>query len=284
MIDSDKKAPADLAGAYALNALDAADIATFEAHLAESEQARVEAAQLSDAAVALSLAITPVEPSAGLKASLMARLATTPQLPPLPVAVAPERENSPVAPLTAATPLDGAGPSPSAAESPASTRTSASDKAQARWFQRPARVMLAAAAAVALFVGGAFIGDSFTSNDFVDQQASSLAQINAAADSQRASTTTSDGQDATLVWSNSLGLSAFLVDNLPALSDNEDYQLWYMNDAGAVGAGTFDSTGEGTVWRVLDGKMHVGDQVGVTVEPNGGSDQPTSEPIIAFQS
>jgi anti-sigma-K factor RskA len=30
--------------------------------------------------------------------------------------------------------------------------------------------------------------------------------------------------------------------------------------------------------------MHTGDQVGVTVEPTGGSDQPTGDPIVALQS
>jgi len=53
---------------------------------------------------------------------------------------------------------------------------------------------------------------------------------------------------------------------------------------GAVSAGTFDSSGTGTVWRVLDGSITVGDLIGVTVEPKGGSTQPTTDPIVAIQS
>ena len=162
--------------------------------------------------------------------------------------------------------------------------SSATERAEARWFTRPARFMLAAAAAAALFVGGTFLGQALNDNQFESQQASDLAQINAADDSQRAATTTAAGQKATLVWSNELGISAVLVDNLPVLPSDQDYQLWYINGEGVVSAGTFDSNGDGTAWRVLDGTMHAGDQVGVTVEPNGGSDQPTSDPIAAFQS
>ncbi|TFB73358.1 hypothetical protein E3O06_09060 [Cryobacterium glaciale] len=322
MTDHKETHPSDLAGAYALHALDAEDTAAFESHLADSERARIEAAELNDTAVALGLAVAPVQPSAALKANLMSLLASTPQLPPLPRAAAttdaptsapnaapavspaatapaglsaPSPRHGDGAPTTTApadtAPGDGA---PTDATRPVAGirsvassgagRSSATERAQARWFKRPAQLMLAAAAAVALFVGGSFFGQVLNSNQFASQQASGLAQINAADDSQRAATTTADGQEATLVWSNKLGISAVLVDNLPVLGGDQDYQAWYINGEGAVSAGTFDSSGDGTAWRVLDGTMHAGDQVGVTVEPNGGSDQPTTNPIVAFQS
>ncbi|TFD11109.1 anti-sigma factor [Cryobacterium sp. TMT1-2-2] len=310
MTGRNEQHPADLAGAYALHALDADDTATFEAHLAESERARIEAAELNDTAVALGLAVAPVQPSAALKANLMSLLASTPQLPPLtagttdaltsvtnaaPVVAPIATPTLPAGP-TSTTPNSGGGaPAGSASavtdiNSGTGTGTgsgphrTATERAQARWFKRPAQFMLAAAAAVALFIGGSFFGQVLNSNQFESQQASGLAQINAADDSQRAATTTANGQEATLVWSNKLGISAVLVDKLPVLPSDQDYQLWYINGDGAASAGTFDSTGDGTAWRVLDGTMHAGDQVGVTVEPNGGSDQPTTNPIVAFQS
>lgn len=326
--------PDDLAGAYALHALDAQDTAAFETHLAESERARIENAELNDTAVALGLAVAPVQPSAALKTNLMSMLGSTPQLAPLPApravdtdaaasvpgvapVVPPVAAPAPAHPETGVPPVsDPAATSGAEGSSPTvelratesadadadadATRstgrirsanvsaerrsTNANERAQARWFKRPAQFLMAAAAAVMLFVGGSFFGQAFNNSAFESQQASSLAQINAADDSQRAATTTAGGQEATLVWSNKLGISAVLVDNLPALPSDEDYQLWYINGEGAVPAGTFDSSGDGTVWRVLDGTMHAGDQVGVTVEPNGGSDQPTTNPIVAFQS
>ncbi|WP_104163024.1 anti-sigma factor [Cryobacterium sp. N22] len=307
--------PADLAGAYALHALSADEAAEYERYLARSEQARIEAAELSDTAVALGLSVAPVQPSSPLKASLMAQLATTPQLAPLtpaadavtpaetaattdaPPAAIPIGSASARGSVTAASaPVSsvdpGAGVEQGSAGDPSaavkgSAGGAAAARAQRRWFQRPAGYLVAAAAAVALFVGGTFAGQALygdPSQDFAQEQAASLAEINAAPDSQRASTQTADGQAATLVWSGELGLSAIIVDELPALGDDQDYQLWYIGAAGPVSAGTFDSDGSGTAWRVLDGTMSAGDTVGVTVEPAGGSEQPTSDPIVAIQS
>lgn len=268
-----KQKPAELAGAWALNALGAEEKAEFEEYLAESDEARIEAAELGDTALALGLAADPVRPSAGLRASIMARIASTPQLPPVSVAEAAAAA-APTARPAPAAPAGGETPSLSPAD----------DRARRRWFQGPRGMLVAAAAAVALFIGGSFVGQALNANPFERQQAARLAAINAAPDAQRAVATTSDGHAATLVWSGELGLSALLVDDLPELPADQDYQLWYMNDAGAFPAGTFDSAGTGTVWRVLEGTMKAGDQVGLTVEPEGGSPEPTSEPIVAIRS
>lgn len=284
---TEEKNPAELAGAYALNALSPEEKAEFEEHLAESEPARIQATELSDTAVALGLATAPVQPSAALKSALMAKIASTPQLPALPAAEATTASATTAADAAPA-PTQPAATVPAASAPPASsaspTRTGAAERARNRWFQRPAGFLLAAAAAIVLFVGGTFVGQAFNTNQFVQQQAAGLVQINAAPDSKRASTVTKDGHPATLVWSGELGLSALMIKDLPALPSDKDYQLWYMNDSGAFSAGTFDSAGTGTVWRVLDGTMKAGDQVGVTVEPKGGSKQPTSAPIVAIQS
>jgi anti-sigma-K factor RskA len=271
MTEHDSDNFGEAAAADALDALSPADRAAFEKRLAASEQARLEALEFGETAAELGLAVTPVQPSASLKANLMAQLAATPQLPPL-ATDAPQPAVETPAPR-ASEPVVG----------PA-TETAAERRAASRWFTRPAGILVAAAAAVALFFGGTLVGQAINSNQFIEQQASALAQINAAPDAQRATATTADGHPATLVWSGELGQSALLVDDLPALPSNEDYQLWYMNDAGAVSAGTFSSSGSGTAWRVLDGTMKAGDQVGVTVEPKGGSAQPTTAPILAIQS
>ena len=311
--------PGELAGAYALHALGEEDAADYEEHLAASEQARIEAAELSDTAVALGLAVAPVQPPAALKASLMARLASTPQLAPLPgdqtapaaapaappataaataagtaseepaaprLAPAPQLESSRSWPEATDAPAPPNDPAPNQGTAPerAAPERTAAERARVRWFQRPASVLAAAAAAVALFAGGTFVGQSLESDQFAQEQAAGLVQITAASDTQRASATTADGQEATLVWSEERGLSALLVDDLPALSSDQDYQLWYIGGSGAVSAGTFDSSGSGTVWRVLDGSLTAGDTIGVTVEPKGGSKQPTSDPILAIQS
>lgn len=248
-----------LTGAYALGSLNEEERAGFEAYLADSEEARAEVAALSDTAVQLGLAAEPVIPSPQLKASLMAAIHTTPQLP-----VIAEPAQAPVTPPTSST----------------------QRKAQARWFARPVTILAAAAAAVALFVGGNLIGVANANNALHEQQAqaASLVELSAASDVQRASSTVAGGGQATLIWSLDLRRSAVLIDELPTLPAGKTYQLWYIDAAGARSAGTFESTDGGTTWHVLDGKMSGGDTVGVTVEPDGGSAQPTTKPILAIAS
>ena len=75
-----------------------------------------------------------------------------------------------------------------------------------------------------------------------------------------------------------------MIDDLDQLPDGKTYQLWYIGEAGPIAAGTFEAADSGVSWRVLDGQMSGDDVVGVTIEPAGGSEQPTTEPIVAFES
>ena len=232
-----------------------------------------EAAVFEDVAAQLALTVEPVQPRPELKAALFAKLAETPQQAPtprLPVQDAPEQDaaerDAPPAPPTAV-------PGP------------AERAAQRRWFQRPGLILGAAAAAVLLFIGGAFVGSSLSgANSYTSQQASALAQINAASDVQRASADVAGGGTATLVWSGELGKSALVANDLPALPGDKTYELWYIRDGQATPAGTMESEGTGSTWRVLSGQMSAGDTVGVTVEPRGGSKKPTTDPIVAISS
>lgn len=277
-------------GAYALNALSPEEREAFAAHLADSAESRTETTQLSDTAVALGLAVDPVTPPPALKANLMAMIAQTPQLP---REVEAETRDDSAASSATATPLaPAAALAPSATAAAGATPPPASPaqaKAQARWFARPATALAAVAAAVAIIVAGGVVADSINraslqETSFASQQADQLAAINAASDSQRLVSTVTGGATATFVWSGELGSSAVIVDGLEPLSDNQVYELWYIDSAGARPAGLMDAAESGTTWRVLEGEMAAGDVVGVTIEPKGGSDAPTTDPIVVFES
>lgn len=258
--------------------------------------------EFDETAAELGLAATPVQPPAPLRDSLMARIALTPQLAPIDAAqtrTAPTRaaqdEPAPDA-ATAAFPTRIAPvlpaqlpPAPTASPQTAAPETSATPavtpaerKAAARW-RRPVGVLLAVAAASGLFFGGIAIGQ-LEGTTPAQTQAAQLAEIAAAPDSQRAVADVAGGGTATLVWSGELGRSALLADGLAPLPDDQTYQLWYIGEEGPVSAGTFEASGQGTTWHVLDGKMSAGDTVGVTVEPRGGSQAPTTDPIVAIAS
>ncbi|MGO4300945.1 anti-sigma factor [Leifsonia sp. RAF41] len=234
-----------------------------------------EARAFEDVAAELALAAEPVAPRPELKAALFAQLATTPQLP---VQDATEDATEP-SPAPAATP-------PAASSIPAPSSAGPAERAaQRRWFQRPALLLGAAAAAVMLFIGGAFVGSALSGNNaYTSQQASALAEINAASDVQHATAEVAGGGTATLVWSGELGRSALVANDLPELPASKTYELWYLRDGQAIPAGTMQPADSGSTWRVLAGDMAAGDTVGVTVEPRGGSDKPTTAPIVAIPS
>lgn len=217
--------------------------------------------RFDDVRAALGLAVTPVAPSAGLKDAVMAAISTTPQVAPL-AAVVPVADDEAMDAM------------------PAPAPGSAAARAQARWFARPVMLVTAAAAAVALFFGGVLAADLIVPG--APSDADQLAAIIAAPDVSTVVSEVAGGATATLVSSESVGLSAMVFDGLEPLSDDERYALWYITDGVPTPAGLFAIDRDGAVVQVLDGEFQAGTIVGVTVEPASGSPTPTSDPIVAI--
>ncbi|RFA13802.1 hypothetical protein B7R22_11985 [Subtercola boreus] len=277
-------------GAYALDALTPAEQVDFERALVDSPELATEVDELRATALLLALAATPVEPSADLKSRLMAQIAQTPQgfdtpvVPKTPVQDAPQHTLAAApddAPATAAAPevVDVSAFVP---------RTAAEDKARSRWFSRPVGALVAAAAAVAIFVGGGAVATQFLQNNSSSSSqqasASSLAAIYAASDVQTAHSTITGGGEATVLWSATVGKAAVVAQGMPSLPAGKTYEAWYINGTTVTPAGTFTPGGDATTWHVLTGSMRTGDVVGVTVEPAGGSQAPTTTPILTVAS
>lgn len=270
-----------LAAAYALDALDADERAAFERALAESPELRDEVDAYAESTAQLAGLAEPATPPPSLRERLMAALEETPQAAPDAAgAELPDEAVVPpvVAPTAAAPPPAAAAPAaPAAPEGqpigPAETA------ARRRWFQRPGAIIAAAAAAVVL-IAGVVIGVGWPGPNGWGAQRE-MAAIAAAPDAQSQTHDVPGGGEVTLVSSAEQGRSAVVVQGLPELAPDQTYELWYIDDAGAAPAGTFDVAGEET-WRVLEGSFAPGVVVGITVEPAGGSTQPTTEPIVAI--
>ena len=108
-----------------------------------------------------------------------------------------------------------------------------------------------------------------------------MAAIAEAPDAQSQTHEVPGGGEITLVSSAAKGRSGVVVEGLPPLEAGQTYELWYIDDSGAAAAGTFDANG-GETWRVREGSFSPGVAVGVTVEPEGGSAQPTTDPIVVI--
>ena len=108
-----------------------------------------------------------------------------------------------------------------------------------------------------------------------------IAAVLAAPDAQIASARTSAGGIATVVASHSAGSIVFTSAGLQALPPSKVYELWFLGKT-ARPAGLLPPARAGRTAPVLAAGLAVGDKVGVTVEPAGGSSSPTTTPIVVL--
>jgi anti-sigma-K factor RskA len=80
-----------------------------------------------------------------------------------------------------------------------------------------------------------------------------------------------DGEHGTLV-----------VDRLPVLSEEWQYQLWLIRDGQRISGGVFsvDDDGYGSLWVKATDPLASYPAFGITIEPAGGSPGPTGEKVL----
>ena len=257
------------AGAYALHALPPADEAAFEAHLATCEACRREVREFREAAARLGAA-DPMAPPPDLRARVLDEITRVRQL----RATHPGPDPDPVR---------GADPEPDPGRAPG---------ARASRGRRLLRFVLAASVAVAVALGGIAAWQYSRAEDAGDQVVRARAQIEAARsdaaafnavltapDARLHTARLTGGATAAVVVSRAEGRAAFTAQDLPALTAGKVYELWYAAPTGDLRpAGLLPATGRPSA-RVLTGPLANAVAVGVTVEPSGGSAQPTTQPL-----
>jgi anti-sigma-K factor RskA len=134
------------------------------------------------------------------------------------------------------------------------------------------RGLLVAAAAVAAVGTGAVVTQPWSEDQ------SPVDQVIAAADDHASAKV--DGGTVTVYRSESLGKAALVADDLPPVAAGKVYELWLQVDGAMVPAGLLDASGDQEL--VLTGDASKATAAGITVEPDGGSKQPTTTPIALF--
>ncbi|BDI23758.1 anti-sigma factor domain-containing protein [Herbiconiux sp. L3-i23] len=261
-------------GAYALGALSASEETAFRERLAESEELRAEVAGFEDTAVELAATAEPVAPPPRLKADIMAMLDSVPQLP----ADAPATGDEVSGEREGAASAVAAPPVVPVVTSPLPPGTHVVSRRRRSLRRRIVTGMAAAAAGIAVFTGGILVGGVI--GTVGDDRSAEFAALSAADDVQRISIELPAGGRASLVASTELAASAIVLDDAAALPDDETYQAWYVRDGAAISAGLLDFDGAGEYYRMLDGEYGADDVVAITREPDGGSPQPTTDPLV----
>lgn len=139
------------------------------------------------------------------------------------------------------------------------------------------RLLAAAAATLSLIGVGTVVTHPW---DTGTEQASVADRVLHAPDAQRVSATLPHGGEATVVRSVSQGRAVILIQHLRQAPDGKTYELWLQAPSGRMRPAGLMQGGDRTV--VLRGDAASATAVGITVEPAGGSAQPTSAPIALF--
>lgn len=141
------------------------------------------------------------------------------------------------------------------------------------------RIALAAAALLTALSIGGYISEHNQKTDLQAERAAVI-KIMGANDTEISSTALDNGGNAKMIASKETDEAVLLTDNLPSLDDGRVYQLWAITGQKPTSAGLIDS---GSNIRVLKSVSGV-DQVALTVEPAGGSKQPTTKPIAMMSA
>src|SRR6185312_16107349 len=94
--------------------------------------------------------------------------------------------------------------------------------------------------------------------------------------------TVTNGGVATVVLAADRHELAVVTTGLPALPPGKVYQLWLIGKPAITSAGLLPPAKDGRTPPVLATGVVKGDTLGLTVEPAGGSAQPTTKPILAL--
>ena len=241
----------ELAGLYVLDALEPHERALVDAHLASCPEVHDEFAEVGGVAPALATLADPVGAPASLKNKVMADYRAGAG--------------------TGAAVWEPAIAAPARPARPASS-------SWLRWVATAAAVLVIAVTAGWAFVNqqnaafdeqrSQFIADAI---DVMAAPGSSVAVLQGSASAATASGFAAFGAD---------GAGYIVLVDMPAAPTGTTYQAWYIADGVPASAGLMTVDRDGFALMALSGRP--GTQViALTVEPTGGSELPTSDPIAA---
>lgn len=246
--ESSKSSIHTLSGAYVVDALDHAERVAFEEHLPGCPECQDEVAGLREAAAMLA-DDTVLTPPAAMRAHVLASIRTVRPLPPE-LGVVPERAAAPTSNVVAMRPR------------------------RFRWGT------LAIAAAVIAVLGLAAVAQPWQTGTNAPP-AGAIDRVMAADDATHVKVQLPSGATATVFRSVKEDKAAVVTQDMPAAPSGKVYELWLRKAGGdMVPAGLMSQSGSHR--QLLSGAAGKAEAAAITVEPKGGSEAPTSEPIATF--
>jgi anti-sigma-K factor RskA len=238
----------ELLGAYALDALPETEAAELRAYLATDAAMAAKARELRAVASTLALEFEDVAPPAGLRAKVVDAVAASGQ----------------------GTVDRGQGVSAPAPASIEQRRPTPEDRASRGGWRPVAFAFGALAAALAIAVAGLLAWNISLRNESASLRVPAIAPLQ-----QETGATAGYA----VVFED--GTMSVVGDAFPLLDESQTYQLWAISDAGEATSLGLMPPVDGVPRTKVEFDRDEAVQIAVTVEPAGGSEQPTSEPLYA---
>ncbi|MEU3263105.1 anti-sigma factor [Streptomyces bacillaris] len=235
-----------LTGAYALHALPEDERREFERHLADCEACAQEVRELSATAARLGLAVAEAPPRE-LRERVLREITTVRQ------------------------------------EAPSHGRPGRTGGGVGRTGRWSTYALAACIAAAAAFGGVAVWQNRVAENarqeaDRAQRQNEQLAQVLSAPDAKTSSGELTGGARGTVVVSQQENRAVFLASGMAPPPSGKVYQIWFNDEGTMRSAGLMDPRASDDA-VLLDGPVDRATGMGITVEPAGGSAEPTSDPV-----
>jgi anti-sigma-K factor RskA len=231
--------------AWALDAVDDVERRRVERAIRDDPELAAEAAALLDTAAGLA-AGSAITPPSEMRARVLAAVADAPQV--------------------------------EATDESRTDRRAMPDRTRAPRRRPWARWAVAAAILVAAAVPGAIAVQQYQRAERAESQVAELAEAVVRPGAELVRADVAGGGEAVVVLAGHEAV--FLASDLPELEGGRDYQLWVIEEDGITSAGVLETDG-GRAGAEVTG-LSDGSVLGVTVEPGGGSQQPTSDPIVTL--
>ena len=246
----------------------------------------------SETAALLGASLQPVDPPAAIRASLLEAIAREPQTERVDQAEGTVEEDAGDRDALGGSDRDsnGDGDGDGDGDSVGSEVLSLDAHRRRRSAWRTG--LLRAAAAVVLLGVGIGVGRWSVRgavDEAMDSMATSMAStqhyahLNQAQDVQRVTDTMPDGHVATLTWSRDMSMTAL---TLPAAmkesAGGRSLQVWLKEGETTTSLGVYDPR-DGAGFSFLDVMPKPGQQIVITMEPAGGSAQPTTPPLVTLR-
>jgi len=136
------------------------------------------------------------------------------------------------------------------------------------------------AVAAAFLIGAVGVGGYLVERDNAQDEHNrnvAVTSVLSAPDAETIATSFPSGGNVRMVMSAAKDTAVIFANDLPRPGKGKVYQVWMIDDAGPHNQGTFTTDGE----MVMEGVTKA-QRVAVTVEPEGGSKKPTTEPIAVI--